>query len=102
MPVLKSACHVISPRLRMLLFTSTFSNFMNIILGSSACKDLEASRVRLLLKHAVPSAVQNKSQNRLERIVAHPENLRIDAESFLDSRCIDLFSQPYIIMQFSV
>ncbi len=93
MLVLKSA-YVISPRLRMLLLASTFSNFMNIILGSSACKDLEASRVRLLLKHAVPSAVQNKSQNRLERIVAHSENLRIDAESFLDSRMHRFIPSP--------
>ncbi len=28
-------------------------------LGSSVCKDLETSRVRLFLKHAVPSSVQN-------------------------------------------
>ncbi len=25
----------------------------------------------------------------------HSENLRIDAESFLDLRCIDVLSQPY-------
>ncbi len=28
-------------------------------------------------------------------IAMHSENLRIDAESFLDLRCIDVFSQPY-------
>ncbi len=66
---------VISPLLRMLLWCEInvntahcelsckslqpFPNLWMIILGSSMCKDLETSRVRLFLKHAAPSAVQN-------------------------------------------
>ncbi len=76
--------HVISPRLRMLLWCEInvntahcehpcnslqpFQILWMIILGSSVCKDLETSRVRLFLKHAAPSAVQNYAQNPLERI----------------------------------
>ncbi len=67
--------HVISPRLRMLLWREinvntahyehpcnslqTFRILWITILGSSVCKDLETSRVQLFLKHAAPSAVQN-------------------------------------------
>ncbi len=40
-------------------------------------KDLETSRVWLFLNHAVPSAVQNKAQNRLEK----------------ESRCIRIISE---------
>ncbi len=61
-----------------------------IILGSRVCKDLETS------SRAVSKASCSKlsSEATRERIPTHSENLRIDAESFLDSRCISLFSQP--------
>ncbi len=65
--------HVISPRLRILLWHkinvnsplwTTLAIRFNLFkfyewLGSSVFKDLETSRVRPFLKHAVPSAVQN-------------------------------------------
>ncbi len=73
--LVRSAESVILPRLRMLLWREINVNTAHcehpcnslqpflilwmIILGSSVCKDLETSRVRLFLKHAVPSTVQN-------------------------------------------
>ncbi len=32
----------------------------------------------------------------------HSENLRIDAESFLDVQCIDLFSQRYLLYYYCI